>query len=359
MPLATRLTDGGENHETIRVGERQWPVTFWPLQFAIWGAFSIFPILLWLFDLLKNPDDLGLALIRPVSGFLLTSAVRPFCKRLAGIKASPLLFTSIVIAGTFPLAILDYYGCVLILRAMGLFSPADHPSTLFVGFLFLRWVTLIAWALVYFMAKQTLHNRALAQANRSTEMEVLRAQIHPHFLFNALNAIIAEAKNHEKVRDITQSLADFLRFSLQPRQELEPLSKELAALENYLKVQKVRFEEKLQYEVDADPLAAACLVPAFLVLPLLENALKYGQQTSPLPLRIYVAASVRGKQLRIVVKNSGEWVEPNPKTSLNTGIINLKKRLGLLYGTNASLNIDRAGDGILAALSLPISPLHS
>jgi LytS/YehU family sensor histidine kinase len=76
-------------------------------------------------------------------------------------------------------------------------------------------------------------------------------------------------------------------------------------------------------------------------------------------LRIYVAASVRGKQLRIVVKNSGEWVEPNPKTSLNTGIINLKKRLGLLYGTNASLHIDRAGDGILAALSLPISPLHS
>ncbi|MEI6872185.1 MAG: histidine kinase [Verrucomicrobiota bacterium] len=359
MPLTTRLSQGDDSPETISIGTWRWRVSFWPLQFAVWGAYSIFPIFLWLSDVFKNSDALCLALLRPLSGFLITSAVRPLWRRLAERKPPLVLLFVILVVGNLPLAALDYLGSVWFLNSIGIFLVDTHPPHLLAGFFFIRWISLVAWSLLYFIAKQTLHNRALVQANRITQMEVLRAQIHPHFLFNALNSIVAEAKNFEKVREITLSLADFLRFSLQAREGLEPLELELKALENYMRVQKVRFEERLDYKIDAEPAAAACLAPAFLILPLLENALKYGQLTSPLPLRVYVAASVRGKQLKIAVKNSGRWIEPIPAKSLISGIANLKKRLALLYGTHAAFSVEQTEDGVIASLSLPITQPNS
>jgi len=359
MPLTTRLSHGDASPETISIGTRRWLVTFWPLQCAVWGAYSIFPIFLWLSGVFEHRDALCLALLRPLSGFLITSAVRPLCRRFAERKPSLVLLFVSLVAGNLPLAALDYLGSVWFLNSIGIFSVDDHPPHLLAGFFFIRWISLVAWSLLYFIAKQTLHNRSLLQANRLTQMEVLRAQIHPHFLFNALNSIVAEAKNFERVREITLSLADFLRFSLQTREGLEPLELELKALENYMRVQKVRFEERLDYKIDSEPPAAACLAPAFLILPLLENALKYGQQTSPLPLRVDVSASVRGKQLKIAVKNSGRWIEPSPAKSLISGIANLKKRLALLYGTHAAFSIEQTDDGVLASLSLPITQPNS
>jgi LytS/YehU family sensor histidine kinase len=264
-----------------------------------------------------------------------------------------------VIAGNFPLALIDYLGSLWILKASGLIPHQTQAPALLTGFFALRWATLVAWTLLYVNAKQILSNAVLKESLRDAELATLRAQIHPHFLFNALNSIIAEASDSQKVRAITQSLADFLRFSLKQREGVEPLERELAALENYLLVQKIRFETDLEYHIDTEPRAALCSAPPFLILPLLENALKYGQQTSPSPLRIYIAASIRKERLCIVVKNTGQWVVPDPSVSLNTGLANLRRRLDLTYGESASLEIDRTEDGIIASIQIPATQANS
>ncbi len=355
MSLTAGLSQSADNKNSIEKGLWLWRFSFWPAQFAVWGAYSMFPIFLWLSGALKNPDALALAMARPVSGFLVTAATRPLWKSITKKHFSSLTFGLLIVSINLPLAFIDYHGCILILKSLGFFLTPSNAPELMTGFFALRWATLASWALLYILAKQAQHNTALQHSSKVAEMQILRAQIHPHFLFNALNSVIASAKRPDDVREITQSLADFLRFSLQQHNALEPLEKELSALENYLRVQKVRFAEDLIYHLDSEPEARACLCPSFLILPLLENALKYGLQTSPRPLVIYVAASIRKNYLNITVKNTGKWVEPNSATSLNTGILNLKKRLLLLYESKASLSIAPTEDGILATICLPLS----
>lgn len=359
MPLIASHLKESDDGDTIHIGNWNWRVSFWPSQFAVWGAFSIVPLLLWLFDILKNHEALSLALIRPASGFLITCAARPAWRRVARAKLQSFKLGIAVVAGNLPLALIDYLGSLWVLMAVGLVSHKTQAPALLTGFFALRWVTLVAWTLLYLNAKQILFTAGLKDSVRDAELATLRAQIHPHFLFNALNSIIAEAGDPQKVRTITQSLADFLRFSLKQRDGVEPLEKELAALENYLLVQKIRFETDLEYQIDAEPEAAACAAPTFLILPLLENALKYGQQTSPPPLRIYIAASIRKARLCIVVKNTGQWVPANSSGSLNTGLANLRRRLRLLYGETASMNIDRTEDGIIASIQIPTTQTTS
>ena len=183
---------------------------------------------------------------------------------------------------------------------------------------------------------------------------LLRSQIEPHFLFNALNSILAEARDPEKVRLLTHSLAEYLRFSLQHQGALPPLCAELGALEHYLRVQKIRFEDGLEYVFEVSPEASAFQVPPGLIQPLLENALKFGQRTSPIPLRLWITAAVDDAgRLLMSVENTGTWVDPDAARSLSTGIQNLRRRLALIYGAEANFSLGSNGERVFAKVSVP------
>jgi LytS/YehU family sensor histidine kinase len=92
-----------------------------------------------------------------------------------------------------------------------------------------------------------------------------------------------------------------------------------------------------------------------LVQPLLENAIKYGQKTSPPPLCIAIEAQLSEGRLLLVVENTGRWVEPRSPKSTGIGIANLRKRLHLLYGDQAALTFDRTATAVRAQVSLPVS----
>jgi len=166
-------------------------------------------------------------------------------------------------------------------------------------------------------------------------------------------------KDEQKVATITQSLADYLRFSLQQEQGEEQglithaLGDELRALEDYLRVEKARFGDDLVWRIDADEEACRTAVPSALVQPLLENAIKYGQQTGPRPLTISITAQVVQDNLRVDVQNSGHWVESNSNRARRIGLSNLKRRLELLYGNKASLDTRHTPAMVKVCLSLP------
>ena len=201
-------------------------------------------------------------------------------------------------------------------------------------FLFLSWSTLY-FGIKYWQSKKEEEENALkAEASaKEAELKMLRYQLNPHFLFNSLNsasALIAE--NPPRAEKMINELSDFLRYSLvNTKTETVRLKDEIEALKNYLNIEQVRFEEKLQISFDIDCEAEKFLLPNFLLHPLVENAVKYGMQTSDLPLKIEIKAESKNNKLFIEINNSGKWYNSNGNNpqgaGMKVGIENVRKRL--------------------------------
>ena len=138
-------------------------------------------------------------------------------------------------------------------------------------------------------------------------------------------------------------LSEYLRYSLVSRNyESVPLKDEMESVRHYLAVQKMRYENKLDVSLQVDPAAEEYPVASFFLHPIVENAVKYGMSTSPLPLRIEVQAGVQDGVLRIEVINSGSWVEPSgPEKDpiVGRGLDNVRQRLAEAYPAKHRLEI--------------------
>ena len=177
----------------------------------------------------------------------------------------------------------------------------------------------LAWSACYFAIRSyrelekekrgALRANALAQ---QAQLEALRSQVNPHFLFNALNSIHALVReNPPKAQFAVEELSEFLRYSLVRSKGLDvPLSEEVEILERYLAIESVRFEEKLCMRVEVPPEVRDIRVPGFLLHPLIENAIKFGMQTSTLPLHVCLTAKRTASSLRVAIANTGRWVIP-------------------------------------------------
>ena len=192
-------------------------------------------------------------------------------------------------------------------------------------------------------------------ALRTSELQRLEAQLQPHFLFNALTAVLACRHDPEAVAKVTIGLSEHLRFCLSRQGTLEPLSREIDALEHYLAVQRARFGKALDCRIECTEEAREALVPPVIVEPLLDNALKHGAITSPAPLRIVVDCRMEGSTLVVTVDNSGTWIEPGADGRHGTGLASLRRRLDLLDLREASLESGPAVDGVRAILRLPLA----
>lgn len=203
----------------------------------------------------------------------------------------------------------------------------------------------LGWSSLYFGIKywrdwadeKDRARKAVALVQRA-RLQMLRYQLNPHFLFNALNsvrALIQEDKKHAK--EMITELSEFLRYSLIHRDHTEvPLREELDAIRHYLSIEKKRFEDKLQVTFTIDPEAEEYPILSFLIHPLVENAVKYGMKTSTMPLRLHIEAALQSGDLRVVVTNSGSWLPPpegskeNPEGT-GTGLTNVRARLENAY----------------------------
>ena len=341
---------------------------FWKFQIVGWGvATLLLGIVGWI--LIKSgdiPPSLGVLLVELILlcscyGLLITSLLRTPFILIHSKMWNPLKLIPVVPCISLLITVIE----ILIIRIPFL---RDHFSPLFsihligadfstLGF-YVELFIFAVWIGMYFSSSLFFDSVELSRRHQKSEMSLLKSQMQPHFLFNALTAVMAVSNDKEKVEDLTQSLADYLRFSLSKRNEdYSPLGEELEALENYLQVEKIRFAEKLQWRIDADQDARAFMVPNQLVQPLLENAIKYGQLTSPMPLSILIQTKITGERLHLTVENTGSWVDPTVSSrdqGMGMGISNLRRRLQLLTGDRATLNHDRSPQQVRAMVSLPL-----
>ena len=199
-------------------------------------------------------------------------------------------------------------------------------------------------------------------AEEKARLEVLRYQLNPHFLFNTLASISASLPaGHSIARNMVERLAEFCRLTLHRPNEGDwtTLGEEVRLLRTYFEIEQSRWGELLDVVIDCDPALDGERLPQFLLLPLVENALKYGRATSPdrVGLRLVTRRAADGA-LVLEVSNTGEWVEPAVEksvSSLGIGLDNLRERLSRYYPQGHELSLSQGGGWVTATLRLTMS----
>jgi sensor histidine kinase YesM len=189
----------------------------------------------------------------------------------------------------------------------------------------------------------------IANDQLATELKFLRAQYHPHFLFNALNTIYFQMdESVEEAKHTVEKFSELLRYQLYDQQQTVPVQREIQYLENFIELQKIRTSDKLRLEVDFDPQLNGEQIYPLLYLPLVENAFKYAGGS----YRISISLKKMENGLRFLVKNDVPAEILIFKESGGIGLENLRRRLALLYPGRHSLETGINGGHFTAELIL-------
>jgi LytS/YehU family sensor histidine kinase len=216
----------------------------------------------------------------------------------------------------------------------------------------------LAWSTIYFGYKireewndQKLRAEREKSLAQTAQLEMLRYQLNPHFLFNTLSSLRALLRvNIDKAEEMITQISEFLRYSLLEGKNNEvPLFREIEIVKHYLDIEKVRFSDKLLINYRIEKLAEYYPVPVFLIHPLIENAIKHGMKSSPIPLKISINARVESGNLEIEVYNTGKWIDQQIKNDFEntgTGLKNTRKRLEHAYPDNYTFEIVKENDSV-------------
>jgi PAS domain S-box-containing protein len=207
-------------------------------------------------------------------------------------------------------------------------------------------------------AEQELQRAEAAEGRLiRSRLQALRYQLNPHFLFNLLNAIdILSRQAPQKISGLVRELSRYLRSTLAEHESgFVPLSRELETVGSYLNLEKVRFEDNLLVEIATSPGAGEALVPELLIQPLAENAVKHGMQTSPLPLKVVITATLAENRLTVAVANTGQWAgEPASSGDRGgIGLTNLRQRLELLFPGRHRFEVEAREGWVRVTMDLP------
>ncbi len=237
----------------------------------------------------------------------------------------------------------------------------DIPFTTVIWEVFLySMATLASWSFLLSQRsrRQELEKSELRARLAQAELELLRAQLEPHFLFNALHTIagLVRGSRHELATSALAQLSELLRYVIEAsRQEWVPLAWELEFVTNYLELQQVRYGPRLQFAIHEDAAARACDVPPLLLQPLIENAVVHGAARTDEPASIEVRVAAADAGLRVEVVNTPVEQDAAPGSAEKTGLglRNTRLRLQRLYGDAFRLDAGPHGAGYRVAITLP------
>ncbi len=343
------------------------PKLIWALNFAFWSAYGICSFFLMVNRLRSQAGGFLRFFISLLAGFLVSGLMGFLYRR--HIKSMSSLAKLALSA-----ALISFVGAIVWM------IPVMAVSSFYTGFsrILSQWPSLIlmnlvsasmlllCWSGLYLglslrseWKSQEMRAEKAGSLAQQAQLQMLRHQVNPHFLFNALNAIRALIDEDEaKAGDMIADLSEFLRYSLISKSYADvPLRDELTAVRHYFSIQKKRYEDKLEVKIEVGPGAEDYPVLSFLVHPLVENAVKYGMKTSPLPLRVSVEAFVADGDLHVRVGNTGRWVDPAKAEQpdlrgTGTGLANIRARLANAYPGRHSLEVVEKDGWVLIELRI-------
>lgn len=217
--------------------------------------------------------------------------------------------------------------------------------------------------LVYYLVinNRSLRERVQAEERlrtlvKESELNLLKSQINPHFLFNSLNSISSLIlSNPEEAQEMIHRLSDFIRYSLKHREnEYVSLEEEIGRMKDYLAIEKVRFGEKLLYNIETSEECYKVEVPTMILQPLIENAIKHGVYESLEPVEIEFNCSLEDGFLNLQIINDFDPVHPARKGT-GVGLKNVAERIRLGYDSKGSILWRIDGKKFVVSMSIPIS----
>lgn len=350
---------------------------FWNLQLAGWGA----AFLLRAVSALANEqplDLLALILVTTITGFSISLILSVIYRKV--IHQQPLI--------TWGLTALILMFAVLLHASIdawvqGIYYAGTRETTFaqrLIGLLYLPMTLLGGWSALYYAINFFLTveqqadrlERLEAQAT-AAQLAMLRYQLNPHFLFNTLNSIstLVLLKQTQPANAMLTRLSGFLRHTLvaEPGSQVT-LAQEIETLELYLDIERMRFEERLRTQFAIDDAALAALLPAMLLQPLVENAIKYAVGTQEEGAQISLTARVIGERLRLTVEDTGPGLDEAPRNlshgaveplagrpvSTGVGLANIRNRLAQAYGDKHLFETrSEAGGGFTVLIEIPFT----
>jgi len=224
-----------------------------------------------------------------------------------------------------------------------------------------------AWMAIYFLLHfheafhSTRAERALLkEAYTRTQLDALRQQINPHFLFNALNTIRAfiPPSSHE-AREAVTKLAEILRATLRSGQDpTTSLAEEMSVVRDYLRLEKLRFGDHLQIRESLGPGTLRAQIPPLLLLTIVENAIKHGVQHQEKQATIGISAHIADGDITLTVESPGGSLSEASSDSLGIGLRNAQKRLTLIFGERTSVLLSTSDPAVTKCELVFPSRLH-
>jgi LytS/YehU family sensor histidine kinase len=247
---------------------------------------------------------------------------------------------------------------------LGVERDAQHMTAAIISSILNITSVITVWSLIYFAVhyfenskKAEIETLIFEAAVKDFELKTLKAQLNPHFMFNAMNSIRALIEEDpQNAKDAITKLSNLMRYTLKiERTETVSLAEELRTIQDYLDLEKIRFEERLNYKINSTSDADRVEIPPMMVQTLVENGIKHGISKMTEGGYLEVMAGVVNSNLVIEIRNSGKFDEEALKNSRGFGVSNTKHRLSLLYGENASLSlINENKNTVLTKLKIPI-----
>lgn len=348
---------------------------FWFCQIIGWAGYSLVTFLsITLIDDKVSWPHLGHIILSAVLGVLVTWPLRPLYHQTFELSI-PVRLVVASVALTLLSGVWTVSRVVVFAWIVGEPAIWDEFNYWYFGSLsvFLSW-TVLYYGIRYYELLTLEHQKLVEESAlkneeqlkrlqaeslaREAQLRMLRYQLNPHFLFNTLNAINALVRldDGDKAQEMIQSLSAFLRHSLdQDGIERVTLEQELASLELYLNIEKARFEDRLTLDFDIDPRARKALVPALILQPIIENAMKYAIADSEDGGTVRLEARLLQGDLQLEVTDTGPGMDSDhPSQGRGIGLKNTLARLKTIYKSNYSFEIlDASPSGLTIRLRFP------
>ncbi len=264
-------------------------------------------------------------------------------------------FVAIVLFFYIQLLLTLFLVVKLLYDGYSLFPEMIDVMMLFFNLFF---VVFIAIAIKFYKRwnEKDYHEQKVQREKVEAELQMLKTQINPHFLFNTLNSIYVLAmKKSEQTANTVMKLSDILDYILyRVNTPKIPISNEIRIIENYIDLEKIRFSDRVNLNFTSDITSKDIQIPPMLIIPFVENAFKHGVTKSMEKSWIKISIDEANQMLEIVVSNSKSQNPIRNKTG-GIGLVNVKRRLDLLYSDNYKLEISEKNNRYDVFLSIPIN----
>lgn len=335
-------------------------ILYWVFQTAGWFGVTFFLFLInRANDVEITPKSLLILLYFSVLGIALSHLLRNFFIRFHLLDGAPIKVFSAVAVSTLLTSILFQTLYDLVFYSI-LNTNGDFHSTRFLGQVIVMFMLFATWSIIYFLnhfIRKTriseIENLRLLAQKQTAELALMRSQLNPHFLFNSLNSIRALiSENQEQAKIGISKLSNILRnILIYSRRESVSIEEEMQFVLDYLDLEKIRFEERLNFEIEMDSNLHAFQIPPMTIQSLVENAVKHGIGRLRDGGRIDVCIQKNLDAIEILVINDGDL---NLLGGTRIGLDNTNARLQALYGQHVALELFENDNKVTAKIKIRV-----